>query len=61
MNTDICSFTYFLDMSYYFWMMAWVKNVSNFQIAKVGLGVLPSICLFFCQFHPGVAYKRVAY
>ena len=48
-------------MSYYFWMMAWMKNVNNFQIAKVGIGVLPSICLLFCQFQPGVAYKRVAY
>ena len=28
---------------------------------KFSLGVLLSICLIFCQFQPGVAYKSVAY
>ena len=30
-----CSFAYFLDMFYYFWMITLMKNVNNFQIAKV--------------------------
>ena len=25
----------FYNMSYYFWMITWMKNVNNFQIAKV--------------------------
>ena len=25
----------FKDMSYYFWMTSWIKNVNNPQIAKV--------------------------
>ena len=40
-------------------MIMWMKNVNNFQIVKVQ--VLLSICLIFCQFQPGVAYKSVAY
>ena len=39
-----------------------MKNVNNFQIAKVQPQGLRTICLiFFCQFEPGVAYKGVAY
>ena len=34
MNTDTFSI-YFQNMSYYFWMTAWIKNVNNFQILKV--------------------------
>ena len=30
-------FCLFLRMSYYFWMITWMKNVNNFQIAKVQL------------------------
>ena len=41
-------------------MITWMKNVNNFQIAKVQPQVLLSICLSFCQIHPGVAYKIVA-
>ena len=37
-----------------------MKNVNNFQIAKVQpQGV--AFAYFFCQFQPGVAYKSVAY
>ena len=32
-----------------------------FECQKLSLRVLLSICLIFCQFHPGVAYKSVAY
>ena len=35
-------------------MITWMKNLNNFQIAKVQP---PSICLIFCQFQPSVAYK----
>ena len=38
-----------------------MKNVNNFQIAKVHLRVLLSFCLIFCQFQPSVAYKSFAY
>ena len=37
-----------------------MKNVHNLQIEKLQLRVLLSICLIFCQFQPGVAYKGVA-
>ena len=33
----------------------WMINANNFRVSKV------SICLIFCQFQPGVAYKSVAY
>ena len=33
----------------------------NFKKRKFSLRVLLSICLIFCQFQPGVAYKSVAY
>ena len=32
-----------------------------FRFQKFSLRVLPSICLIFCQFQPGVVYKSVAY
>ena len=35
MNTDTCSFDYFVEYVHYFWMITWIKNVNNFQIAKV--------------------------
>ena len=35
-------------------MIAWTKNVNNFQIAKSPASGL-------CQFQPGVTYKSVAY
>ena len=36
MNTDtLVLFLIFENMSHYFWMTTWVKNVNNFQIAKV--------------------------
>ena len=36
-----------------------MKNVNNFQ--QFSLRVLLSICLSFCRFQPGVAYRSVAY
>ena len=38
-----------------------MKNVNNFQIAKVSALQGLNICLIFCQFQPGVAYKSVGY
>ena len=37
-----------------------MKNVNDCQITKVQSQGL-SICLIFCQFQPGVAYKSVGY
>ena len=38
-----------------------MKNLNNFQVAKVQPWVLHSICLTFCQFQSRVAYKSVAF
>ena len=38
-----------------------MKGVNNFQIAKVDPQDVLGICMNFCQFQPGVAYKSVAY
>ena len=39
-----------------------MKNVNNFQIAKVQpKGVLLYIASIFCQFEPGVAFKKSVY
>ena len=46
---------FFLNMSYYFWMKTCMKNVNNFQMARVQL----SICLIFCQFQPTVTVIKV--
>ena len=36
MNTDgLVLLLNFWNMSYHFWMIIWIKNVDNFQIAKV--------------------------
>ena len=36
MNTDILIlWIIFYNMSYYFWMIMWMKNMNNIQIAKV--------------------------
>ena len=36
MNTDaLVLLLIFQNMSYYFWMIMWRKNVNNFKIAKV--------------------------
>ena len=51
MNTDIHGFGYFLE----YVLLFLDDNVDN------TLRVLLSICLIFCQFQPGVAYKGVAY
>ena len=48
-------------MVYYWWMIKWMKNVINSKEQKFSLRVLVSICLFFCQFQPGIAYKSIAY
>ena len=50
MNTDtLVIFLISQNMFYYFWMITWMKKV------------LLSICLFFCQIQPGVAYESAAY
>ena len=38
-----------------------VKNVNNWKLKNFDLSVLLNICLIFCQFQPGVAYKSVGY
>ena len=40
----------FQNMSYYFWMITWMKNANNFQIKKSSLRVLLGICLIVSQF-----------
>ena len=36
MNTDtFFVLLVFKNIFYYFWMITWIKNVNNFQIAKV--------------------------
>ena len=42
-------------------MITWMKNVNNFQIAKVQPQGVAQHCLIFFQFQPGVLYKSVAY
>ena len=59
-NRHTCFFA-FQNMSYYFLMLTWMKNVNNLQTVKFSLRVLLSICLIFCQFQPWVAYKSAAY
>ena len=36
-----------------------MRNVNNFQIAKIHPQSVLSICLSFCQFQPGVLIKKV--
>ena len=47
--------------SYYFWMITWMKNMNNFQIANFQPQSITQLLLIFFQFQPGVAYKSVAY
>ena len=48
MNTDGLALSLnFWNMSYYFWMIIWIKNVNNFQIAK---GSASGCCLAFAWF-----------
>ena len=35
MNTDTLVLLLIFYMSYYFWMITWMENVNNFQIAKI--------------------------
>ena len=35
MNTDILVLLLIFNMSYFFWMIAWMKNMNDFQMAKV--------------------------
>ena len=48
-------------MSYYFWMITWMKKATNFQIEKIQPQGVVSFCLIFRQFRPGFVYKSVAY
>ena len=60
MNTDIhVLLLIFENMSYYFWIIMWMKNVNNFQIAKDQPQGIAWYYLFFFQFQPDVAYKSV--
>ena len=45
----------FQNMAYYFWIITWIKNVNNFQIAT---DHSPGIAEGYTS---GVAYNRVAY
>ena len=48
MNTDgLVLLLNFWNMSYHFWMIIWIKNVDNFQIAK---GSASGCCLAFAWF-----------
>ena len=38
-----------------------MRNVNDFQMTKFILRVLLSICLSFCQFQTGVAYKKACF
>ena len=61
MNTDIHVLLLILQsMSYYSWMIVWVKNII-FKQHKFSFRVLLSICLIFCKFQPGIVYEGVAY
>ena len=63
MNTEIhVLLLIFQNIYHYFWMITWIKNVNNFQIAKVqSQGVTQLLLNSFFQFQPDVAYKSVAY
>ena len=54
MNKKTCFFAYFLEHV----LLILSDNVDEL---KFSLRVLLSICLIFCQFQPGVAYKSIAY
>ena len=60
MNTDTFVI-YFQNMSYYFWMTAWMNNVNNFQIVKVQPQGAAQHLLGVSQFQPDVADESVAY
>ena len=45
-------------MYYHFWMIKWMKDVNKDTFS---LRLLLSICLIFCQFQHGVAYKKSVY
>ena len=53
-------FAPFLEYFLLFFIISWIKKANNFQIAIVRPQLL-SFCLIFCQFQPGVVYKRVVY
>ena len=54
MNTDIHIFLLiFQNMPYVFWMITWMKNVNNFQIAKVQP---QGVAQHLLEYQPGLAY-----
>ena len=62
MNADtLVLLLIFQNMSYYFYMITWMRNMNYFQQLKFSLRALLSICLFFCHFQPRVACESVAY
>ena len=62
MNTDtLVLLLIFQNIYYHFWMTTFMKNVNNFQRAKVQRKVLLIICLIFWQLQTDVAYQSVTY
>ena len=62
MNADtLVLLLIFQNVSYYFYMITWMRNMNYFQLLKFSLRALLSICLFFCHFQPRVACESVAY
>ena len=45
-------------MPYCFWMITRIKNVNNFQIAKVQPQVIFSICVIFAYFSLALLTKK---
>ena len=55
---EACFFAYFLEYA----LLFLDDNVDeDVKQLKFSLRVLLSICFFYCQFQPGVAYKSFAY
>ena len=59
MNTDtLVLLLIFQNMSYYFWMITWMKNLNNFQVAKVQPQVAAQQLLnFFASFSLALLIK----
>ena len=60
-NSRTCFLYISQNVSYYFWMIAWMKKANNFQKAKVQSQDFAYLLLDFCQFQFGIAYESAAY
>ena len=61
-NTDtLVALFLFQNISSYFLMITWMKNVNNFQRINVQPQIVTKHCQTFWQFQPGVGYESVAY